>query len=246
MNTLKEVLRAYAVEAKAETQNSTPTPCQPLHLDITEDPEYLEILEKRKQQRFARSGLAGIYRDADSTAGHKAYSTYKQGKGTYFYGQTGRGKTYAAATAARLVIESGQEAYFTSVKSLLDQIKATYDGEKTDAAKRAETADLLVLDDFGVERATDWSIETLTALIDNRIYQQKCIIFTSNYALEVLAKRWQGIAGERLFSRIQGACVRVCIQGKDRRQDWIAAKTAPYKTERPQQPQKSNTGQVHQ
>ena len=83
--------------------------------------------------------------------------------------------------------------------------------------KRAERYDLLALDDLGAERATDWALETLTRLIDTRTMRGLPTVITSNYRLGELRDLWGGVTGQRIASRIAGACDIAHLGGEDRR-----------------------------
>lgn len=181
---------------------------------ICDDPELSRLIAS---SRLAKAGLRGVYAGADSAEGRAAFRRFEQGRGTYLWGKCGRGKTYAAACCVRLSLEAGRSARLVTAKGLLDQVKAGYDGADAGALERAEGYDLLALDDLGVEKATDWAIETLTGLIDERVAAGRPTVITSNYALGELSRRYGGIAGERIASRIGGACERVEMTGEDRR-----------------------------
>ena len=180
-------------------------------------PSDLEFMEKIRQGRLRKAGLRGIYVTASCEEGLDAYRRFSRGRGTYFWGLPGRGKTYAAACCVRLAIEDGINAKLTTSKALLDAVKDDYDGADSDALGWAERYELLVLDDLGVERSTDWAMETLTGLVDARVSAGLPTIFTSNYSLGDLRDRWGGMNGMRLASRIAGSCERVELTGNDRR-----------------------------
>lgn len=167
--------------------------------------------------RVRKAGLYGAYATADSPAGRDAYRRFLAGRGTYLFGQPGVGKTYAAACCVRLALESGRRAKLVSVPSLLEAVKAGYDGGDRAVLDRAKGYDLLVLDDLGMERATAWSMETLSSLVDHRVSRGLPTVVTSNYGLGQLRDRWGGMEGNRLASRLAGACGRVELKGADRR-----------------------------
>ena len=79
--------------------------------------------------------------------------------------------------------------------------------------RRYVSYDLLVLDDVGASKDTEWTEETLFVLVDNRYCCEKQTVFTSNQSLEGLAAR----IGERIVSRICGSCLVVVLDGPDRR-----------------------------
>lgn len=142
-------------------------------------------------------------------------------KGLMFYGRAGSGKTHLSISIARNVIEKKLiPAKFTRVIDLLFEIRGTYsrsekfrvDGEKELIAKYAGVP-LLILDDLGAEKTTDWARQVLYNIIDQRWINQKPIIVTSNLSLDELEER----LGERITSRIAGMCQLVEMRGEDYR-----------------------------
>lgn len=209
MNTrISDALKAFKVPDGV-------APRKPVPYEQTE--EYRRMLLQMRDSRLRKAGIRGCYMTADSAEGRSAFERFRRGRGTYLWGLPGRGKTYAAAACARLAVLHAYKTRFVTAKALLDQVKAEYDGRDRDTLKRAERYDLLVLDDLGMERPTEWAMETLSGLIDARVAEGRPIVFTSNYSLGELRERWGGMEGARLVSRIVGACERVEVKGADRR-----------------------------
>lgn len=171
------------------------------------------------ESRLRKAGLRGAYADAECELGAEAFERAMDGRGTYLYGLPGRGKTYAAAAAVRMAVLRGLRARLRTSKGLLDAIRAEWDGGERVALACAQSCDLLALDDLGVEKPTEWAVETITDLVDARVAAGLPTIVTSNYGLGELRDRWGGMAGMRLASRIGGSCERVEVTGRDRRLD---------------------------
>ena len=136
--------------------------------------------------------------------------------GLYLYGSVGTGKTHLACAAARNLAHDGMEFRFYSVPQLLFELRSTIsrDSEsEADILAPCEEVALLVLDDFGAEKLTDYARERLYLVFDNRYYRQLPTIVTSNLDAEGLA-RWD----KRIASRIEGSCEMVHLVGPDYRQ----------------------------
>lgn len=142
----------------------------------------------------------------------------KPDKGAYFYGGVGTGKTLLAAIVAQEFIGDGNRVIFGDVPSLLVDIKSTFDGKTSTAAFVEELldADLLVLDDIGAEKITDWSAEQVYLLINGRYNAAKPTVVTSNYDFEALVARYGGdIIAQRFISRLRETTAQAFFGTKD-------------------------------
>lgn len=190
-------------------------PAKPVPFEETD--EYREMRRQIIESRLRKAGLRGTYAEAACSVGEEAYRRARDGRGTYLWGLPGRGKTYAAAAAVRMAVMAGWGARLVTAKALLDAVKAEWDGGEKGTIHRAELYNLLALDDLGVERPTEWAMETLTGLIDARVASGLPTIVTSNFSLGELRDRWGGMPGMRIASRLGGACERIQMGGVDRR-----------------------------
>ena len=190
-------------------------PAKPVPFEETD--EYREMRRQIIESRLRKAGLRGTYADAACAVGEDAYRRARDGRGTYLWGLPGRGKTYAAAAAVRMAVMAGWDARLVTAKALLDAVKAEWDGGEKGTIYRAERYRLLALDDLGVERPTEWAMETITGLIDARVASGLPTIVTSNYSLGQLRELWGGMPGARIASRLGGACERIEVTGPDRR-----------------------------
>lgn len=144
--------------------------------------------------------------------------------GLLFYGAVGTGKTHLAVAIAQKLLERGIGCVFTDYRDLLKRIQATFDpaNPATEAGVVAPLlgADVLILDDLGVGRATDWALETLHYILNHRYSQRLATIVTTN--LEDLAASMEKrevvlvqAVGERLRSRLYEMCAFVPMHGED-------------------------------
>lgn len=125
-------------------------------------------------------------------------------------GTVGVGKTHTACALAREAWNAGSRIWFTPIVELLDLLRPTGD---SDALQRATNVDVLILDDLGGERPTDWTGERLYAIVNRRWLEQRPTIVTSNLAPDELEKA----VGPRVFSRLYHDALRLTIGGHDRR-----------------------------
>lgn len=128
-------------------------------------------------------------------------------------GDVGVGKTHAAAAMAYVEhVVNGRSLLFRSAPLLLDEMRPSR--ETADRARqRVIDVDLLVIDDLGSEKPSDWTAEQLGIVVDERYRNCRPTIVTSNRAPQHL----QQVLGERVWSRLYQDAVRHTIGGNDRR-----------------------------
>jgi DNA replication protein DnaC len=175
-----------------------------------------------------------------------AYPFPKNGKkGLFLQGPTGVGKTHLAVAALRRLAERGFDVAFFDYQTLLQRIRDSYNpaagAGDHDAYQTALDAEILLLDDLGAHRATEWVTDTVTQIITHRYNEDKALIATSNLGLpehgdmtrfrdaetgtyrvaDTLADR----IGDRAVSRLFLMCTPVRIRTQDyRRREVVAAR----------------------
>ena len=104
--------------------------------------------------------------------------------GLLLVGETGSGKTHLAVAALRQIVAKGFEGLFCNYQTLLNSIKAGYDpssnSSNREAYKNALDAEVLLLDDLGAHRTTDWVEDTVNAIITYRCDNRKPLLATTN------------------------------------------------------------------
>ena len=158
----------------------------------------------------ARRGLADVERYLDAWEENRL-----EGRGLYLCGNIGSGKTHLAAGMAKVLIEKHHvPTLFHTAPELLDKMRPS-DGEpeREAWAQWAMGAELLVLDDLGVEKPTEWVRERLFVLVNHRNRNSLPTVYTSNVGPKDLSTR----LGERIASRIIETCEFVLMDGPDHR-----------------------------
>jgi DNA replication protein DnaC len=145
-------------------------------------------------------------------------SNIAEGRGLWLYGDVGTGKTTLAMLVSRIALEAGRSVAIYSLPKLLARIRRTYDDEAGEQSyleffERLTGVDLLHLDDLGAENRTEWVIEQLYALVNERYEAGRSLIVTTNKNHAELEEQ----IGSRVVSRLVEMCDVVPIFGHDRR-----------------------------
>lgn len=122
------------------------------------------------------------------------------GKGIYFEGTCGTGKTHLAAAIALGVLQKGVPVVFKTSIDMLADIKRTYGNtlvSESEVLSIYRTADLLIIDDLGKEQCTEWSVPVLYSIINERYENMLPTIITTNYNEDGLIKRLTPNGGDR-------------------------------------------------
>ena len=155
-----------------------------------------------------------------------AKNAFAANKGAYFYGECGCGKTYLASIIAQDFLRRGKSVIFVKVPGLLDDIKATFNGQgrEVELLDELRTATLVVLDDFGMEKPTQWAGATLCKVLDMRYDNPTgTTLITSNLSPSELADRLNNASdganlnGSRIFDRLKEICKPILLKGTSRR-----------------------------
>ncbi|CAA9451050.1 MAG: Helicase loader DnaI [uncultured Rubrobacteraceae bacterium] len=140
------------------------------------------------------------------------------GKGLYFCGGVGTGKTHlAVAVMNELIRKKRIPSLFVTVPELLDNLRETYNkpGRNLDEwMDVVQNAEFLVLDDLGSERTTEWVRERIFVIVNHRYREALPTVFTSNIGPKDLAEQ----LGERTASRIIAMCDWIALEGDDYRE----------------------------
>ena len=107
-----------------------------------------------------------------------------EGRGLWFMGDVGTGKTSLAMLVSQAAIDAGRSVAIYSVPQLLAEIKETYDDASSRSYmqlfRRLCEVDLLHLDDLGAERRTEWVLEQLYSIVNERWQDKRSIVITTN------------------------------------------------------------------
>jgi len=141
----------------------------------------LDNFQIPKDNPIARTGLGTVLMQVRSFV--REFPATER-PGLLLVGDTGTGKTHLAVAALKAIIDKGHEGIFFDFQNLLDRIRASYD--KSSGASDRETyraamdAEVLLLDDLGSHRVTEWVEDTVTSIVTYRCNHRKPLIATTN------------------------------------------------------------------
>ncbi|MBC8589974.1 ATP-binding protein [Anaerosalibacter bizertensis] len=145
----------------------------------------------------------------------------KNNNGLIFHGNVGTGKTYLAACIANKIIEEYQiRVKMRNIPQIINDIeKRGFDIDKNEYYRLLCSVPLLILDDFGIERNTEYINEMVYQIINTRYEAKKPTIISTNIPLGVIMSGSNDIDKERIYSRIREMCIPVKIAGEDIRRE---------------------------
>jgi len=156
-------------------------------------------------ENFIRVRQPGAHRVAETYL-HNWETIKLSGQGLVFVGGVGTGKTHLSFAVFNKLIELGVSGLAVTVPDLMDELRPRAEEKQSKQVEVLKTIDLLLLDDLGAQRNTEWVTERLFIIINARYNNLKPTIITSNNSLEELDKLdgWK-----RIVDRIGEMCQAV-------------------------------------
>ena len=178
-------------------------PCQCEGALAQEEAERREQEEKAARElveAYMRSGVKkrflGAEIDKPQLANYLNSFDKVPSVGLYITGPSRAGKSHSASALAKAFVASGYRTILTTSIAMLDDVKASFDGDAKAGASRFASCDILIIDDLGKENANSWVMTTLFQIVNERYERMKPTIVTSQYSPDELCRRMSR-SGER-------------------------------------------------
>ena len=126
------------------------------------------------------------------------------------------GKSFLAGCIANALLEQDVPVLMTNFPTILNRITGLFGSERADFLASLNAYDLLILDDLGAERGTEYALEQVFAVIDARYRSRKPLIVTTNLTLDAL-KHPDDLAHARIYDRILEICAPILFGGENLR-----------------------------
>ena len=147
--------------------------------------------------------------------------------GLLLWGKVGTGKSYFAGCIANALMEQEIPVRMTNFALILNDLAASFEGHN-EYISRLCRYPLLILDDFGMERGTEYGLEQVFNVIDSRYRSGKPLIVTTNLTLDDLHNP-EDTAHSRIYDRLLSMCVPVRFTGDNFRQETAKRKMESMK-----------------
>ena len=148
--------------------------------------------------------------------------------GYLLWGSVGTGKSFFAACIANSLMEKEIPVRMTNFAAVLNDLSGSFEGRNQYIARLCHYP-LLILDDFGMERGTEYGLEQVYNVIDSRYRSGKPLIVTTNLSLAELQNP-QDTPHARIYDRLLEMCCPVCVSGENFRRENAAQKMDKLKT----------------
>jgi DNA replication protein DnaC len=207
-------------------RTARPCSCRPIRLARRRASAVAGRLPKRfREVSFEREPVVSIERRAPHVVREvqrycrEIAANLAEGRGLWFTGDVGTGKTTLAMLVSKLAMEADRTVAIYSLPRLLGMLRDTYGDDATfslnELIDRLCVVDLLHIDDVGAEQTSAWVLEQLYTIVNIRYEDGRAVMLTTNLGEEELRVQ----IGDRTVSRLNEMCTVLPLHGEDQRGD---------------------------
>ena len=136
-----------------------------------------------------------------------------ENRGLLLWGNVGTGKTYIAACIANALIEKGVSVLMTNFSKILNTLSPMYNGDRNAFIDSLNQYSLLIIDDLGIERNSEFALEQVFSVIDSRYRCKKPMIITTNLTIDEM--NHADLAHTRIYNRILERCTPLMVNNQN-------------------------------
>lgn len=137
--------------------------------------------------------------------------------GLLLWGGVGTGKSFLAGCIANALMEQEVPVRMTNFARILNELNGSLSG-RNDVVDKLCRYPLLIIDDFGMERGTEYALEQIYSIVDSRYRSRKPLIVTTNLTLDEI-RHPQDTAHARIYGRLLEMCVPISCIGVSLRKE---------------------------
>lgn len=171
------------------------------------------IDEKFKTSTFEKANLEDKHMQLSQRFADKFIKKGTAPTGIMFFGGVGTGKTYASNCIANYLMDNEKTVLVMNLSKYLNKLQREWAEAEKDVLSYVETCDLLIIDDFGVEKTSEFVIEKTFGLVDTRYRSSKPMIITTNLNIQDIETKF----GSRIGDRIKEMCFPLKVMGNSKR-----------------------------
>ena len=146
------------------------------------------------------------------------HEAYKKNIGLLLFGDVGTGKSFFAGCIANALLDMDVRVLMTNFPTILNKMAGLYSEDRAEFIGSLGEYDLLIIDDLGAERSTEYAMEQIFNVVDSRYRSRKPMIITTNLRLEEM-KKPPDLAHARIYDRILERCAPILFDGKNFREE---------------------------
>ena len=143
---------------------------------------------------------------------------YRNNTGLLLFGDVGTGKSFFAGCIANALLDRDVPVLMTNFPTILNRLTGMFSEDRSEFIASFDEYDLLIIDDLGVERSTEYAMEQMFFVIDSRYRSRRPMIITTNLKLSEL-KNPPDLAHARIYDRILERCAPILFDGKNFREE---------------------------
>lgn len=140
----------------------------------------------------------------------------KQNIGYVLMGPVGTGKSFFAGCIANALMEQGVSVMMTNFSGILNELTKPY-ADKNEFINGLVSYPLLIIDDLGIERNSEFALEMIYNVVDRRYCMKLPLIVTTNLSYQDMTRKDLDVQHQRIYSRLMDMCLPIIYTGKDQR-----------------------------